>query len=83
MGNRCWTFRISKGLKSIIYRHDANKYTDISKEKPSNVSLTVQEAGLSIGGKTFNQYVMLEVHYNNPEKDKGKLNIEYHDYECT
>ena len=42
-----------------------------------------QEAGLSIGGKTFNQYVMLEVHYNNPEKDKGTLNIEYNAYECT
>ena len=25
---------------------------------------------------------MLEVHYNNPEKDKGMLNIEYRDYEC-
>ncbi|KAK7604848.1 hypothetical protein V9T40_006034 [Parthenolecanium corni] len=26
-----------------------------------------KEAGLPVGGKNFNKYVMLEVHYNNPE----------------
>lgn len=26
-----------------------------------------EDAGLSIGGENFNRYVMLEVHYNNPE----------------
>lgn len=35
-----------------------------------------QEAGLPIGGKDFNPYVMLEIHYNNPEKRGGnKLQI--------
>nr|XP_012142347.1 PREDICTED: tyramine beta-hydroxylase [Megachile rotundata] len=29
------------------------------------------EAGLSIGGPDFNPYVMLEVHYNNPELQDG------------
>ncbi|CAG0879812.1 unnamed protein product [Darwinula stevensoni] len=31
-----------------------------------------QEAGLPIGGADFNRYVMLEVHYNNPDKISGK-----------
>lgn len=31
-----------------------------------------QEAGLPVGGSDFNGYVMLEVHYNNPELRKGK-----------
>ncbi|KAF7378854.1 hypothetical protein HZH66_015088 [Vespula vulgaris] len=31
-----------------------------------------EEAGLPIGGKDFNQHVMLEVHYNNPELQAGK-----------
>jgi len=30
-----------------------------------------QEAGLPIGGSGYNPYVMLEVHYNNPEKRSG------------
>jgi dopamine beta-monooxygenase len=30
-----------------------------------------QEAGLPIGGPDFNPYIMLEVHYNNPEKRTG------------
>lgn len=30
-----------------------------------------EEAGLSIGGADFNPYVMLEVHYNNPELHQG------------
>ncbi|XP_011307313.1 tyramine beta-hydroxylase [Fopius arisanus] len=40
-----------------------------------------EEAGLSIGGETFNPHVMLEVHYNNPELQKGKIDssgIEFH-----
>ncbi|CAD6205683.1 GSCOCG00009965001-RA-CDS [Cotesia congregata] len=32
-----------------------------------------KEAGLSVGGKLFNQYIMLEVHYNNPERIKNKV----------
>jgi dopamine beta-monooxygenase len=31
-----------------------------------------QEAGLPIGGPDFNPYVMLEVHYNNPERRTGE-----------
>lgn len=30
------------------------------------------EAGLPIGGKDYNPYVRLEVHFNNPEIKKGK-----------
>lgn len=30
-----------------------------------------EETGLSIGGANFNPYVMLEVHYNNPELHQG------------
>lgn len=30
-----------------------------------------EEAGSPIGGRDFNRYVMLEVHYNNPEHKKG------------
>jgi len=30
-----------------------------------------EEAGLSIGGVDFNPYIMLEVHYNNPELHQG------------
>lgn len=30
-----------------------------------------QEAGLPLGGADFNPYVMLEVHYNNPEHKSG------------
>lgn len=30
-----------------------------------------KEAGLPIGGDNFNPYVMLEVHYNNPELESG------------
>lgn len=32
-----------------------------------------EEAGLSIGGPDFNPYVMLEVHYNNPELHQGVI----------
>ncbi|XP_008559438.1 dopamine beta-hydroxylase isoform X2 [Microplitis demolitor] len=32
-----------------------------------------KEAGLSVGGELFNQYIMLEVHYNNPERIKGTV----------
>lgn len=31
-----------------------------------------QEAGLPIGGPDYNRFVMLEVHYNNPELKAGK-----------
>jgi hypothetical protein len=31
----------------------------------------LQEAGLPIGGPDFNPYVMLEIHYNNPERRTG------------
>jgi dopamine beta-monooxygenase len=30
-----------------------------------------QEAGLPVGGPDFNPYVMLEIHYNNPERRTG------------
>lgn len=30
------------------------------------------EAGLPLGGPMANKYVMLEVHYNNPEMKNGK-----------
>lgn len=30
-----------------------------------------EEAGSSIGGPGFSRYIMLEVHYNNPEHKKG------------
>ena len=30
-----------------------------------------QEAGLKFGGHDFNQFVMLEVHYNNQNKEQG------------
>ena len=30
-----------------------------------------EEAGLPIGGPEFNLYVMLEIHYNNPERKEG------------
>ena len=30
-----------------------------------------EEAGSPIGGKNFSRYVMLEVHYNNPDHAKG------------
>ncbi|KAL6436582.1 hypothetical protein ACFW04_004803 [Cataglyphis niger] len=32
-----------------------------------------EETGLSIGGADFNPYVMLEVHYNNPELHQGVI----------
>ena len=32
---------------------------------------TFQEAGLALGGPDFNPYVMLEVHYNNQNKEQG------------
>ena len=32
------------------------------------------QAGLSIGGKGFNRFVMLEVHYNNQNLEKGSCN---------
>lgn len=32
-----------------------------------------EEAGLSIGGTDFNPYIMLEVHYNNPELHEGVI----------
>ncbi|XP_011700718.1 PREDICTED: tyramine beta-hydroxylase [Wasmannia auropunctata] len=32
-----------------------------------------EEAGLSIGGTDFNPYIMLEVHYNNPELHQGTV----------
>ncbi|KAK0072196.1 hypothetical protein PV326_000313 [Microctonus aethiopoides] len=32
-----------------------------------------KEVGLSIGGERFNQFIMLEVHYNNPEYMKGVI----------
>lgn len=32
-----------------------------------------EDAGLSIGGAGFNQQVMLEVHYNNPELQAGTI----------
>lgn len=32
-----------------------------------------EEAGLLIGGQNFNPYVMLEVHYNNPELQDGNV----------
>ena len=32
-----------------------------------------EQVGLSIGGDSFNRYVMLEVHYNNPELKSGKI----------
>lgn len=32
-----------------------------------------EEAGLSIGGADFNPYIMLEVHYNNPELHQGVI----------
>lgn len=34
-----------------------------------------KEAGLPIGGKDFNPYIRLEVHFNNPNIAKGKENI--------
>lgn len=40
-----------------------------------------EEAGAPIGGPNFNRYVMLEVHYNNPEHLKGKVDnsgIKFH-----
>lgn len=40
-----------------------------------------KEAGLSIGGDLFNPFIMLEVHYNNPERLSGKIDssgIEFH-----
>ena len=36
------------------------------------VIIITQETGLAIGGKSFNQYVMLEVHYNNQQMEAGK-----------
>ena len=30
-----------------------------------------EEAGLEIGGPDFNQFVLLEVHYNNQAMEKG------------
>lgn len=33
-----------------------------------------EEAGLPIGGPKSNKYVMLEVHYNNPELKDGNYN---------
>lgn len=31
-----------------------------------------EEAGLPLGGPKANKYIMLEVHYNNPEMKNGK-----------
>lgn len=36
-----------------------------------------EEAGLPIGGSKFSRYVMLEVHYNNPELKEGTLKVIY------
>lgn len=32
-----------------------------------------EEAGLPIGGKDYNPYIRLEVHFNNPDLKKGKI----------
>jgi hypothetical protein len=32
-----------------------------------------EEAGIPIGGKSFSRYVMVQVHYNNPERKAGKI----------
>ena len=32
-----------------------------------------QEAGLKFGGKDFNQFVMLEVHFNNQNMEQGRI----------
>lgn len=32
------------------------------------------ETGLPIGGSTYNPYIRLEVHFNNPELKKGNIN---------
>lgn len=32
-----------------------------------------EEVGLSVGGEGFNPFVMLEVHYNNPDLESGKI----------
>ena len=32
-----------------------------------------EEAGLPIGGSGFNRFIMLEVHYNNPELQAGNI----------
>lgn len=37
-----------------------------------------QEAGRPIGGPNSNAYVMLEVHYNNPEHKTGKPRLKRH-----
>jgi dopamine beta-monooxygenase len=34
-----------------------------------------EEAGIPIGGPNYSRYVMLEVHYNNPQMRKGKIMI--------
>ena len=36
---------------------------------------TFQEAGLALGGPDFNPYVMLEVHYNNQNKEQGQFKV--------
>jgi len=36
-----------------------------------------EEAGAAIGGPSFNRYVMLEVHYNNPAHKKGNESRKY------
>lgn len=35
-----------------------------------------KEAGLPLGGPKANKYIMLEVHYNNPELRKGTFYIQ-------
>ena len=35
------------------------------------------EAGIPIGGEDFSRYVMLEVHYNNPDKIASKINTSW------
>lgn len=32
-----------------------------------------QEAGLAIGGPEFNPYIMMEVHFNNQNKESGNF----------
>lgn len=56
-------------------------YPKVLYYRDSRISFTIvkfllliyyKEAGLPVGGPKYNRFVMLEVHYNNPELKSGK-----------
>ncbi|KAJ8969413.1 hypothetical protein NQ317_016690, partial [Molorchus minor] len=59
------------GMVRVHLLKNANANTDLPPYVKTLDILTNKVAALPIGGEKFNPYIMLEVHYNNPEHLKG------------